>query len=66
MFLGAARKLCPGLVTVPYEFDEYQRVSQIMYDIVLKVWYYVRHCVKDVVLDAISRIRSTARLAIRV
>lgn len=37
MFLGAARKLCPELVTVPYEFEEYQRISQIMYDTVLKV-----------------------------
>jgi hypothetical protein len=37
MFLGTALAQCPGLVTLPYEFDDIQRISQDMYDTILKV-----------------------------
>lgn len=36
MFMGPAKKLCPDLQTIPYNFDGYQEVSQILYDTVLR------------------------------
>lgn len=32
MFVGAALKLCPNLKTIPYDFDEYKEVAQVLYD----------------------------------
>lgn len=32
MFIGAAIKLCPDLVTIPYEFDAYKEVAFSLYD----------------------------------
>ncbi|ORX73924.1 DNA/RNA polymerase [Linderina pennispora] len=32
MFLGPARERCPGLMTVPYYFDTYKRVSRKFYE----------------------------------
>ncbi|KAJ2712577.1 deoxycytidyl transferase [Coemansia spiralis] len=37
MFLGPARQLCPALVTLPYCFDAYQRVSRAFYRIVAQI-----------------------------
>ncbi|XP_075541045.1 rev1 DNA directed polymerase [Dermacentor variabilis] len=34
MYLGQARKLCPGLVAIPYEFESYDEVSRLLYDVV--------------------------------
>ncbi|XP_064611055.1 DNA repair protein REV1-like [Liolophura sinensis] len=34
MFMGGAKKLCPDLVTIPYDFDKYNEVSRQLYDIV--------------------------------
>ncbi|CAL1536465.1 unnamed protein product [Lymnaea stagnalis] len=34
MFMGQALKLCPDLKTIPYDFDEYNRVSRVLYDLV--------------------------------
>lgn len=34
-FLGNARKLCPNLICVPYEFDKYRAVSQKLYEILV-------------------------------
>ena len=34
MFLGPALKLCPGLKTIPYDFEAYQEVAKDLYDIV--------------------------------
>ncbi|KAA3674955.1 DNA repair protein REV1, partial [Paragonimus westermani] len=31
MLLGKARQLCPDLVTLPYEFDAYKSVSEVLY-----------------------------------
>ena len=31
-YLGPAKQLCPGLIEIPYDFDEYERVSKILYD----------------------------------
>jgi len=33
-FLGAAKKLCPSLITIPYDFEGYRSVSKILYDVV--------------------------------
>ena len=33
MWLGQARQLCPKLVCVPYQFEEYRQVSQQLYEI---------------------------------
>lgn len=35
MFLGAARKLCPDIHCVPYQFEQYRQVSQRLYDILV-------------------------------
>ncbi|KAJ1937270.1 deoxycytidyl transferase [Linderina macrospora] len=32
MFLGPAREKCPGLMTVPYYFDTYKRISRRFYE----------------------------------
>lgn len=37
MWLGSARKLCPDLVCLPYEFDDYEKVSQQFYEILMKM-----------------------------
>ncbi|OQV24114.1 DNA repair protein REV1 [Hypsibius exemplaris] len=34
MYLGPAKQLCPELVTIPYEFEEYKRISTIFYQVV--------------------------------
>ena len=34
MFMGAALKLCPELQTIPYDFEEYQKVAKVLYDTV--------------------------------
>lgn len=34
MYLGQARKLCPGLIAIPYEFESYDEVSRLLYDVV--------------------------------
>ena len=33
MFLGPARKLCPDIHCVPYQFEDYRQVSKKLYDI---------------------------------
>lgn len=33
MMLGKAKNLCPSLVCVPYQFDEYRNVSQMFYEL---------------------------------
>ena len=35
MSVGAALRLCPNLVTVPYNFEDYHKVSKLFYDILL-------------------------------
>lgn len=37
MWLERARKLCPALVTLPYDFEAYKEASRIFYDVVLGV-----------------------------
>ena len=34
MFMGQARRLCPDLITIPYDFEGYKSVSRKLYDIV--------------------------------
>lgn len=34
MFVGAALKLCPSLYTIPYDFEEYDKVAKILYSTV--------------------------------
>ncbi|XP_013397890.1 DNA repair protein REV1 [Lingula anatina] len=34
MFMGQARRLCPELVTIPYDFEGYKTVAQQLYDII--------------------------------
>ncbi|OWF54110.1 DNA repair protein REV1-like isoform X2 [Mizuhopecten yessoensis] len=36
MFMGKAKQLCPGLLTIPYDFEGYQEVSKILYDTVAR------------------------------
>jgi nucleotidyltransferase/DNA polymerase involved in DNA repair len=54
MLVSRALELCPQLITIPYDFDAYDRVSRAMYDTValysLKVLFisnsilYLLHC----------------------
>ncbi|KAI5820457.1 DNA polymerase IV, partial [Pyronema omphalodes] len=37
MWLEQARKLCPSLVTLPYDFEAYKEASRIFYEVVLGV-----------------------------
>lgn len=32
MFVGQALKLCPDLKTIPYDFDAYKEVANMLYD----------------------------------
>lgn len=41
MFLGPALKLCPGLQTIPYDFEGYKEVSYKLYDIVARLVFQV-------------------------
>jgi DNA repair protein REV1 len=36
MFLGQALKLCPGLKTIPYDFEGYKEVSLILYNTIAR------------------------------
>lgn len=36
MFVGAALKLCPNLKTIPYDFEAYKEVANMLYDTVAK------------------------------
>lgn len=36
MFLGTAFTICPNLQTIPYDFNEYTRISNILYDTVTR------------------------------
>lgn len=36
MFIAEAKKRCPGLVVVPYEFDKYQHISEQVYRILMR------------------------------
>ncbi|XP_077982808.1 DNA repair protein REV1-like [Glandiceps talaboti] len=36
MFMGQAKKLCPNLQTIPYDFDKYKEVSQLLYETIAR------------------------------
>jgi len=36
MFFGQALQLCPNLKPIPYDFDAYRSVSQLLYDTVAR------------------------------
>jgi len=36
MFFGRARILCPNLTPIPYDFEAYRSVSQLLYDTVAR------------------------------
>jgi len=36
MFIGTALQLCPGLIVVPYNFTEYEKVSDLIYELFFK------------------------------
>jgi len=36
MLFGRARKLCPNLQPIPYDFEAYRSVSQLLYDTVAR------------------------------
>ncbi len=35
MFIGSAKVLCPNLVIIPYEFEKYDEVSKLLYNILI-------------------------------
>ena len=36
MLMGPARKLCPDLVPIPYDFEGYNEVSKCLYDTIAR------------------------------
>jgi len=36
MWLDEAKRLCPELQTIPYEFEEYKRVSRVLFETVAR------------------------------
>ena len=36
MFMGKAKGVCPELLTIPYDFEQYKAVSMILYDTVAR------------------------------
>jgi DNA repair protein REV1 len=36
MFFGKAKEACPDLVPIPYDYEEYKRVSWILYDTIAR------------------------------
>lgn len=34
MFMGEAKRICPDIVTIPYDFEGYKAVSRVLYDTV--------------------------------
>lgn len=60
MFIGDALKLCPNLITLPYEFDKYQEVSKILYDTVTSYTHDVEAVSCDEMLvDCTSLLQET-------
>ncbi|CAH1782812.1 unnamed protein product [Owenia fusiformis] len=41
MFMGPARKLCPNLVPIPYEFEGYREVAHILYNVVASYTHHI-------------------------
>ena len=39
MFMGRARSLCPDIQTIPYDFEGYREVSQLLYAEVARFTY---------------------------
>lgn len=47
--MNRAREMCPDLVVLPYEFEEYQIISDIIYNIFFSYTHHiqpVRYCVE--------------------
>lgn len=36
MLLGKAKKVCPQLITLPYDFDAYKSVSELLYSTIAR------------------------------
>ncbi|KAI7829222.1 hypothetical protein BX661DRAFT_197998 [Kickxella alabastrina] len=37
MIMSQGRQLCPALMTIPYQFETYKRISQTFYDIIIAI-----------------------------
>jgi len=58
MMLNQAKKLCPSLVCVPYQFDEYRSVSQKFYEVLASFSLMIEAVSCDEALMDISRLVS--------
>ncbi|XP_070561511.1 DNA repair protein REV1-like isoform X2 [Ptychodera flava] len=56
MFMGQAKKLCPDLQTIPYDFDKYKEISQILYETVASYTHDIEAVSCDEMLVDISEI----------
>jgi len=45
MFFGHARRLCPNLHPIPYDFEAYSSVSRLLYDTVARSVAILAHFV---------------------
>ncbi|KAJ2877394.1 deoxycytidyl transferase, partial [Coemansia asiatica] len=57
MFMGQARQLCPGLMTVPYQFDTYKKISQRFYEILTPIADEIQAVsIDEALLDVTERV----------
>lgn len=61
-FLGSALKLCPDLVTIPYDFDGYQEVAQCLYNTVAGYTLDIQAVSCDEMLVDITEVVNTCQV----
>ncbi|XP_033103900.1 DNA repair protein REV1-like [Anneissia japonica] len=62
MFMGQAKKLCPDLQTIPYDFDLYKEVAQKLYEIVARYTHDIEAVSCDEMFVDISELLSDTKV----
>lgn len=62
MMLGIAKSLCPSLICVPYQFNEYRNVSQKFYEVLAQHTSLIEAVSCDEALIDISNLTSLGEL----
>ncbi|KAM9300014.1 DNA repair protein REV1 isoform 2-T2 [Morus bassanus] len=62
MFFGQAKKLCPNLQAVPYDFDAYKEVARTVYEILASYTHNIEAVSCDEALVDITEILTETRL----
>eukprot|EP00002_Diphylleia_rotans_P040891 TRINITY_DN9823_c0_g1_i1.p1 TRINITY_DN9823_c0_g1~~TRINITY_DN9823_c0_g1_i1.p1 ORF type:complete len:649 (+),score=84.81 TRINITY_DN9823_c0_g1_i1:78-2024(+) len=61
MWMKEAIKLCPNLVTIPYEFEKYQKTSEQIYQLFAQVTHKIQACSCDEAYLDLSEIKDYTR-----